>query len=80
MKKSNTPIVVITQSDGANLLASLDKHGDDIQARLDAESDVDALVGGGQEESLPSRQSPGTARKKSDNQGVCIELFFLSQM
>ena len=73
MKKSSIPIVVITQSDGASLLASLDTHGDDVQARLDAESDVDAFVGGGQEESsLTSRQSPGPTRKKSDKEGVFI--------
>ncbi len=44
MKKSSIPIVVITQSDGASLLASLDTHGDDVQARLDAESDVDTAM------------------------------------
>ena len=75
MKKSSIPIVIITQCDGASLLASLETHGDDVQARLDAESDVDALVGGGQEESsLTSRQSPGPTRKKSDKEGVFINL------
>ncbi len=69
MKKGSLPIVVITQSDGASLLGHLDINGDEIQARLDAESDVDALVGGGQGEAPPTKQSPGPTRKKSDKEG-----------
>ena len=47
MNKNTIPIIVITQSDGAILLDILDTHGDNVEARLDAESDLDTLVGGG---------------------------------
>ncbi len=70
MKKSSLPIVVITQSDGADLLRHLETHGDDIQARLDAESDVDAHVGVGQAPS--SKHSLVPPRKKSDKDGEYI--------
>ncbi len=60
MSKNTVPMVVITQSDGALLLKILDTNRDNVQARLDAESDVDALVGGGQDDSLLTRQYTGT--------------------
>ncbi|XP_064393609.1 uncharacterized protein LOC135341066 isoform X2 [Halichondria panicea] len=47
MNKNTIPTVVITQYDGNILLDILDKNRDNVQARLEAESDVDVLVGGG---------------------------------
>ena len=46
MNKNTIPTVVITQYDGNILLDILDKNRDNVQARLEAESDVD-VVGGG---------------------------------
>ena len=82
MTKSNFPIVVLTQSDGSKLLNTLDHHGDSVLARLDAESDVDAIVEPTQTASIQTRQSPGTSRKKSDKESsgrwpwreMCIRL------
>ena len=68
MTKSNFPIVVLTQSDGSKLLNTLDRHADSVLARLDAESEVDAVVEAPQTASLQTRQSPGTSRKKGDKE------------
>ena len=68
MTKSNFPIVVLTHSDGSKLLNTLDHYGDSVLARLDAESDVDAIVEPTQTASIQPRQSPGTSRKKSDKE------------
>ena len=44
LTKGSFPIVVLTQSDGSKLLSTLNRHGDNVLARLDAESDVDAQL------------------------------------
>ena len=62
MKKNTIPMVVITQSDGAILLNILDTNRENVEARLDAESDVD---GEGQEDFLLPGQYTGTDRLSS---------------
>ena len=44
LTKGSFPIVVLTQSDGSKLLSILNRHGDNVLARLDAESDVDTQL------------------------------------
>ncbi len=46
MQNSSIPMVVITQSDGASLLASLKTNGDNIYARIYLASDVDTQFPG----------------------------------
>ena len=44
MEKSNFPILVLTRDDGGRLLKDLDQYGDDVLARVDAESQVDVQL------------------------------------
>ena len=64
MEKSNFPILVLTKDDGTRLLKDLDQYGDDVLARVDAESEVDVhLARSGPASHV--EHSPTTGRKGS---------------
>ena len=74
MERSSYPILILTKKDGGRLLKDLDQYGDDVLARVDAESEVDVQLA-----RSPTASKRGATGSTTERNGNFYILYSLSK-